>query len=542
MDSWKIIALFFGVLALAACETKEDLVETLTPLIFDMDIDAKKVNKDSGVDNIVASANNYYEGLTQSQVEAYYNAKKKGQGEHQPLWGLNSKLVMENGKIVEKTWKVGGMYTESIEQIVYWLEKAVGVAENEQQKTALSKLIEYYKTGDLKVFDDYNIAWVEDTESTVDVINGFIEVYGDAIGYKGAYESVVSFKDFEASKRMAVLSENAQWFEDNSSIMDEHKRDSVKGVTYKVITVAMEGGDAAPSTPVGINLPNSNWIRSEHGSKSVSLGNITASYNNASSKGTLDEFFLEPEAKIRIKESKELAGKLHTALHEVIGHASGKLNPGVANPHETLKNYASTLEEGRADLVALYYATDEKLVELGVMPSTEVGMAEYDTYITNGLMLQLRRLSLGENVEEDHMRNRQLVAKWCYEKGQADNVIEKKIVDGKTYFVINDYAKLRDLFGQLLREIQRIKSEGDFASAKELVEGYGVKVDPELHAEVLERYSTLNAAPYSAFIQPKLIPVMEGEEIADVKVEIPESFVDQMLYYGDNYSFLPDYN
>ncbi len=523
-------------------ETKADLIDKLTPLLFDMEIDAKKVNKDSGIDNIAASANNYYEGVTQAEVEAFYQAKKQGKGDHQPSWGLNSKLVKENGQLVEKVWKVGGMYSESIEKIVYWLEKATEVAENEQQKTALEKLIEYYKTGDLKIFDEYSIAWVEDTESTVDAINGFIEVYGDAIGYKGAYESVVSFKDFESSKRMAVLSENAQWFEDNSTIMDEHKRANVKGVSYKVITVAMEAGDAAPSTPIGINLPNSNWIRSEHGSKSVSLGNVISSYNNASSKGSLDEFFFDPEVKNRIKAQKGLAGKLHTALHEVIGHASGKINEGVGNPNETLKNYRSTLEEARADLVSLYYAVDEKLIEIGVMPSVEVGMAEYDTYITNGLMLQLRRLDLGENVEEDHMRNRQMISKWCLEKGKADNVIEKKVIDGKTYFAINDYDKLRELFGQLLREIQRIKSEGDYEAGKALVENYGVKVDPELHAEVLERYSTLNVAPYSAFIQPKLVPVMEGEEIADVKVEIPESFVDQMLDYGDNYSFLPNYN
>ncbi len=521
---------------------KQELIDKLTPILFDPELDSKKVNKDSGIDNIVESANNYYEGVTQEEVQQFYQSKKIEGVEKQPLWGLNSKVVRENGKVEEKVWKVGGIYTEAIEKIVYWLEKAITVAENDQQRKALEKLVEFYKTGDLKTFDEYSIEWVKDTESTVDVVNGFIEVYGDAIGYKGAYESVVSFKDFEASKRMTTLSENAQWFEDNSPILDENKKENVTGVSYKVITVAMEGGDAAPSTPIGINLPNSNWIREDYGSKSVSLGNIVASYNQASSKGSKNEFFLGEDVMLRIKEHGELAGKLHTALHEVIGHASGKLNPGVGTPHETLKNYASTLEEGRADLVALYYILDQKLVELGVIPTVDVGKTEYDTYITNGLMLQLRRLELGENVEQDHMRNRQLVAKWCYEKGQEENVIEKKVVDGKTYFVINDYEKLRELFGQLLREIQRIKSEGDYEAGKELVENYGVKVDPELHKEVLERYSKLDVAPYSAFIQPKIFPVKEGEEITDVKVEYPESFIDQMLYYGEKYSFLPNEN
>lgn len=526
-------------LPLSTIGTKQDLIDFLTPILFDPEVDAKKVNKDAGIDNIKESANNYYEGVTQKEVQNYYSLLKSKGGENQPLWGLNSKLIKENDLVKEQIWKVGGMYSQAIEKIVYWLEKALEVTENEQQRKTLKKLIIYYQTGDLKTFDEYNIDWVQDTASVVDVINGFIEVYGDAIGYKGAYESVVSFKDFEASKRMAVLSENAQWFEDNSPILDENKKEKVKGVSYKVITVTMEAGDAAPSTPIGINLPNSNWIREEYGSKSVSLANIISSYNHASSKGSVDEFFLSDEVKKRIKEYGELSDKIHTALHEVIGHASGKLNPGVGTPHETLKNYASTLEEGRADLVALYYLLDEKLVDLGIMPDTDVGKAEYDTYITNGLMLQLRRLSLGENIEEDHMRNRQLVAKWCYEKGKAENVIEKKVVDGKTYFVINDYQKLRALFGELLREIQRIKSEGDYEAGKELVENYGVKVDPELHKEVLDRYSKLDVAPYSAFIQPKIIPVKEGEEITDVKIEYPESFVDQMLYYGENYSFLP---
>lgn len=523
-------------------QDKNDLLEFLIPIMFDPNVDPKRVNKDPGIDNVAASANNFYEDITQQEVAEYYASKKDPANNHEPLWGLNSKLTKEDGKIIEKVYKIGGMYSPALEKIVYWLEKATEVAENETQKKAFELLIEYYKTGDLKKFDEYCIAWVNDTASTVDAINGFIEVYGDPIGYKGSYESVVSFKDFEASKRMAALSANAQWFEDNSPIMDAHKKEEVTGVSYKVITVASEAGDAAPSTPIGINLPNSNWIREEYGSKSVSLGNIKDAYNQAASKGSLDEFFYGDEAKNRIKKYKVQASNMHTALHEVIGHASGKLNPGIGTPHETLKNYSSTLEEARADLVALYYILDEKLVDLGVIPTTDVGKAEYDTYITNGLMLQLRRIKLGNNIEQDHMRNRQLVAQWTLEKGAGDNVIEKKVVENKTYFVINDYRKLRTLFGELLREIQRIKSEGDFDAAKALVENYGVKVDQQLHKEVLERYSTLDVAAYSGFIQPKLVAEEENGKITDIKIEYPESFVQQMLEYGRRYSFLPDYN
>lgn len=521
---------------------KNDLSDFLTTILFDPKIDAKRVNKDPGVDNVVASANNFYEDITHKEVEAFYASKKQSGSYQDPLWGLNSKLMKENGTIVEKVWKIGGMYSAAIEKIIFWLDKAAEVAENEAQEKALRLLIEYYQTGDLAKFDEYCIAWVQDTASTVDVINGFIEVYGDAIGYKGSFESVVQYNDFEASERMASLSTNAQWFEDNSPVLKQHKKEKVTGISYKVITVAGEAGDAAPSTPVGINLPNSNWIREEYGSKSVSLGNIKDAYNRASSGGVLDEFFLGDEAKQRIKEHKVLAENMHTALHEVIGHASGKLNPGVGTPHETLKTYASTLEEARADLVALYYILDEKLVEIGVIPTTDVGKAEYDTYINNGLMLQLRRLNLGDNIEQDHMRNRQLVARWCLEKGASSRVIEQKVVNGKTYFVINDYKKLRNLFGDLLREIQRIKSEGDYEAGKALVETYGVKVDQKLHKEVLDRYAALDTAPYSGFIQPRLMPVAEGDEITDIKVEYPDTFIEQMLEYGREYSFLPDYN
>jgi len=449
-------------------------------------------------------------------------------------------LVKRDGKIVANTWKVGGMYSSAIENIVNWLEKAAEVAENEQQKLALNRLVTYYKSGDVSDWDQYNIAWVNDTNSLTDVVNGFIEVYNDPLGYKGSFESVVSFKDLEATKRIEAVSKEAQWFEDNSPLMEEHKKKNVKGITGKVITVVVESGDASPSTPIGINLPNNNWIREQHGSKSVSLGNIVHAYEMSSKEGksSLTEFAYSEEEIERSKKYGSIADLLHTDLHEVIGHASGVINEGVGTPKETLKNYASTLEEGRADLVALYYLHDEKLVEMGLMPSLDAGKTAYDDYIKNGLMLQLRRLEVGEQIEEAHMRNRQLVAKWAFEKGKAEQVIEKKTKDGKTYFVINDYEKLRDLFGQLLRELQRIKSEGDFEAGKKLVETYGVKVDAELHAEVLERYESLNIAPYGGFINPQLTPVVENGKITDVKIEYPSDFKEQMLHYGEKYSFL----
>lgn len=529
-------------LPLVEGEDRTALLNKLTPIIFDIEIDSKRVNQNQDVDMVKASANNYYEGVSQREVENFYK-KITAKGEENPvLYGLNSKLAKENGVVVEKTYKVGGMYTEAIEKIVYWLEKAAAVAENEKQKGALDKLIKFYKTGDLKTFDEYNIAWVVDTASVVDVINGFIEVYGDPMGYRGAYESVVSIKDMEASERMAAIAQNAQWFEMNSPILEAHKKKEVTGISYKVITVVAEAGDAAPSTPIGINLPNSSWIRKVHGSKSVSLGNIKDAYTEASGAGSAGEFAYNDEQKKRAKEYGVLAGNLHTALHEVIGHASGQLNPGVANPSETLKNYASALEEARADLVALYFILDPKMVEIGVMPSLEVGKAEYDGYIRNGMMLQLRRLDEGANIEQAHMRNRQLVATWVYERGKPENVIEKKVEDGKTYFVINDYEKLRELFGELLKEIQRVKSEGDYEAGKALIENYGVEVDQKLWAEVQKRYEKIDSAPYSGFIQPKLVPVMEDGKITDVKVEYPKDFVEQMLYYGKEYSFLPNYN
>jgi dipeptidyl-peptidase-3 len=432
------------------------------------------------------------------------------------------------------------MYGSAIERVVYWLSKAVTVAETDIQRKAFEKLIEYYQTGDLREFDEYNILWVQDTAALVDAVNGFIEVYGDPLGHKATYESVISFKDLDATRRIAAISGQAQWFEDNSPLIKEHKKKNVTGISAKVITVVTESGDASPSTPIGINLPNADWIRKIHGSKSVNLGNIVNAYAEAGKgSGMLDEFAYSQEEIELDKKYGTLAGNLHTDMHEVIGHASGQINPGIGSPKQTLKNYASTLEEARADLVALYYIMDKKLVDIGVMDNLDVGKCEYNSYIRNGLMTQMVRLQPGEDIEEDHMRNRQLVAKWAYEKGKADNVIEFVRKDGKTYVRVNDYAKLRTLFGELLREIQRIKSEGDFEAGKNLVETYGVKVDPAIHAEVLARYKKLNIAPYGGFINPRLVPVMEGEKVADVKVEYPETFMGQMLDYAKNYSFLP---
>ena len=521
-------------------QTADQLLTMLQPVMFDPKTDAKIVDLAPGIDNVKASSNNFYEGVSQKEVEAYYDQLAKKDDPAPVSWGLNSKMVKENGKITEKVWKVGGMYSQAIEKIVYWLEKAVTVAENDKQKHALALLVEYYKTGDLKKWDEYNIAWVADTDSRLDVANGFIEVYGDAIGKRASYESVVSMKDMEATKRIASIASNAQWFEDNSPILPEHKKKEVKGITAKVITVIQEAGDASPSTPIGINLPNANWIRQQHGSKSVSLGNIVHSYNEANKTSPmLQEFAVSEEQITRAKEFAPLAADLHTDMHEVIGHASGQINKGVGDPDQTLKNYASTLEEARADLVALYYIMDQKLVDIGVMPSLEVGKAEYDNYIMNGLITQLTRLNIGENLEEAHMRNRQLVAKWAYEKGKAENVIEFVKRGGKTFVKVNDYNKLRTLFGDLLREIQRIKSEGDYKAATALVEGYGVKVDQELLKEVKERFNKLNVAPYKGFIQPKLIAVKEGDKIVDVKVEYPTDFLKEQLGYGKDYGFLP---
>lgn len=519
----------------------EQLIAELTPILFDQSIDPKKVNTADGIDKVTNSAVNFYEGVTEQEVVDFYAAKSNRDDSKPISHGLNSKLVKIDGEVIERVWHIGGMYSEALEQVVYWLERAIGVAENDEQKAALELLVKYYHSGDLEDFDKYNIAWVEDTDSAIDVINGFIEVYNDPLGYRGSFESVVSFRDAEATLRISAIGERAQWFEDNSPIQNEHKKANVTGIDGKVITVVMETGDASPATPIGINLPNSSWIRAEHGSKSVSLGNIVSAYNSSPSK-TLEEFAYSEEEILRSRQHSKQAGDLHTDMHEVIGHASGKINEGVGTTRETLRQYASTLEEARADLVALYYILDPILIEIGVMDSLDVGRSEYDAYIRGGAMLQLYRLKPGELLEEAHMRNRQIVALWSYEQGLEENVIERVIRDGKTYFVINDYEKLRDIFGRLLKEIQRIKSEGDFEAARSLVESYGTQVDRELHAEVLERYSALDVAPYSGFINPRISADDENGVVSNVRIEYPADFMSQMLEYAEHYSFLPTDN
>ncbi len=525
-------------------EAVDAFLARMKPVIFDAAFQPKMVDLRAGIDNVANSSVNFYENITQKEVEAYYADKTKfPESDQTPEWGLNSKLMKEDGKIVEKTWKLGGMYSAAIEKIVFWLDKAVTVAENEQQRKALQLLSEYYKTGDLHKWDEYNIAWVNDTASRIDISHGFIEVYNDAIGKKGSFESVLSLKDMVTTKTIASIAKEAQWFEDNSPLMPEHKKKTVKGITAKAITVIVESGDAAPSTPIGINLPNSDWLRKYHGSKSVSLSNIVHAYNESSAgSGMLNEFVNDPAKLQRMKEFGNLGSDLHTDMHECIGHASGQINSGVGTPDKTLKNYASCLEEARADLVALYYIMDKKLVDIGVMPSLEVGKAEYDSYMMNGLMTQLTRLKLGDKIEEAHMRNRALNAYWVFEKGKKDNVVEFIKKDGKTYVQINDYDKLRVLFGELLREIQRIKSEGDFKSGKNLVETYGVNVNQELHKEVLDRFAKLNIKAYKGFIQPRLVPVMSGDKVTDVKLEYPDSFYGQMMEYAKKYSLLPAVN
>ena len=524
-------------------ESADELLKRIVPVIFDPDIAPVKVNLSPGQDLIKTSSVNFYESINEKEVENYYN-KLKIKDDPRPVWyGLNSKLIKTNGRVEEKQWMAGGMYSPAIEKIVYWLEKAVSVAENDHQKATLSKLIDFYKTGDLKTWDEYNIMWSRDTTSNTDIVNGFIEVYNDPLGIKGSYESIVSIKDKEATNRIAAIAEQAQWFEDNSPIDKKFKKKNVVGISAKVITVVVECGDASPSTPIGINLPNSTWIRKEYGSKSVNLGNIVHSYNAAAENdGSLEEFSYSPEEVELGKRYGTLTDDLHTDMHEVIGHASGQIMPGIETPKETLKSYASTIEEARADLVSLYYLPDQKLIDIGIIPNNEAYKAGYNKYIRNGLLQQLRRIVPGDNIEESHMRNRLLVSKWAYEKGEKDNVIEKKIRNGKTYFVINNYQKLRELFGQLLIEIQRITSEGDIASAKNLVETYGVKVDPGLVKEVRERYAGLNIPAYKGFINPILKPVYKDGNILDIKIEYPDNFTEEMLYYAENYSFLPNEN
>ena len=509
------------------------------------DKDLRKVDQSKGVDNVALSAVNFYgPNVTTADVEKFYKNKKSPNPDKPLSFGLNSKLVKENGVLKELVYKSGGLYGAAIDEITKWLELAQGVAENKPQGDALGLLIQYYKTGDLQTWDDYNVAWTAATAGNVDYINSFIEVYNDPVGYRGSYESIVQINDFDMSQKMKVLSDNAQWFEDNSPLMDEHKKKNVVGVTYKVVNVAGEAGDASPSTPIGVNLPNANWIRSEVGSKSVSLGNIIEAYSNAGSSGRVQEFVNDQEElELEVNYGSQ-ADKLHTALHEVIGHASGQLNPGVGETKATLKNYASTLEEGRADLVGLYYLYHPKLQELGLVEDwKKTGMAAYDRYIRNGLVTQLIRLNLGDDVVQAHMRNRQWVSAWVFEKGQKDNVIEKITRDGKTYYNINNYEKLHALFGQLLRETQRIKSEGDYKAVEDLVETYGVKVNQEFHKEILKRNEQFPDAPYSGFVNPVLVPEMDDKgEIRSIKVTQPESYQGQMLDYGKAYNFLQTEN
>lgn len=521
----------------------DQFISFITPVIFDSAVAPKRVNMDAKEDLVKTSAVNFYENISQEEVTNYYKSLSRKNEESPPSYGLNSKLMKENGKIVEKTWKVGGMYSPAIEKIVSWLQKAETVAENDHQKKAIQHLIAYYQTGDLRKFDEYNLEWIQDTTSVVDFVNGFIEVYHDPLGYKGSWEAYVSIKDSIATIRIKTIGDQAQWFEDHSPIMDQHKKKNVKGISARVINVVFEAGDLAPLTAIGINLPNSDWIR-KIGSKSVTIDNISYAYKeDAKSSGVMEEFYYNDEIKNRMKQYGSLSENLHTDMHEVIGHASGQLNPGVGSLNETLKNYANTLEEARADLVALYYILDPKLVEIGVMPSIDVGKAAYDRYIQNGLMIQLTRLPSTENqLEQSHMRNRQMIAAWAYKHGE-EKVISKVVRDGKTFFVINDYNKLRTLFGQLLREVQRIKSEGDYAAGSALVETYGVKVDPQLHKEILDRYTKLNIAPYRGFIQPHLTPVSDQNgEITDVKIIYPQKFQLQMMNFGRKYSFLPAVN
>ncbi|MCV9926203.1 dipeptidyl peptidase 3 [Flavobacterium sp. LS1R49] len=522
--------------------TKTKLAPDVVAILFNNE-DSKKVNLDESKGLLAGSAVNFYaKGITIQEAEDFYKKQTSPDPKKPISYGLNSKLVKNaKGQLEEKVWKSGGMYGAAIDKIIFWLEKAKSVAENKKQADALGLLIDFYKTGNLKTWDDYNIAWLHATEGNIDYINGFIEVYNDPLGYRGSYEGVVQIKDFDMSAKMEVVSKNAQWFEDNSPLMPEHKKKNVVGVSYKTVIVAGESGDASPSTPIGVNLPNADWIRAEHGSKSVSLGNIIDAYSKSAGTGKLQEFANDEEEIALAKKYGELGDKLHTALHEVIGHASGQINEGVGTPKETLKSYASTLEEGRADLVGLYYLYNPKLQEIGLVDDwKKVGMESYDSYIRNGLMTQLVRLDLGANIEEAHMRNRQWVSAWVYEKGKKDNVIEKITRNGKTYFNITDYDKLHDLFGQLLREVQRIKSEGDYNAGKALVENYGVKVDQKLHAEVLERNKQFPSAPYSGFVNPVLEPKLDTKgKIISIEVKQPKTFAEQMLDYSKNFGFLP---
>lgn len=537
-----VLSVDASALPVAEGQTVEQLCDEVFPVIFDPSIMPKRVNQAAGEDLILTSACNYYDGVTQQEAEEFYNALKNPKDETPVSYGLNSRLVKVDGKVQEKVWKVGGLYSPALEKIVYWLKKAEGVAETPEQKAVIAKLVEFYESGDLKTFDDYAILWVKDLNSRIDFVNGFTESYGDPLGMKASWESLVNFKDMDATRRTELISNNAQWFEDYSPVDNQYKKEQVKGVSAKVITAAVLAGDLYPATAIGINLPNANWIRNHHGSKSVTIGNITDAYNKAAHGNGFNEEFVYSDVELQlIDKYSDLTGNLHTDLHECLGHGSGKLLPGV-DP-DALKAYGSTIEEARADLFGLYYVADPKLVELGLTPNADAYKAEYYTYLMNGLMTQLVRIEPGNNVEEAHMRNRQLIARWVFEKGAADKVVELVKKDGKTYVVVNDYEKLRKLFGELLAKIQRIKSTGDLKGAHDLVEAYAVKVDPTLHTEVLERYKKLNLAPYKGFINPKYEAVMDANgKITDIQVTYDEDYVDQMLRYSKDYSTLSSIN
>lgn len=523
-------------------QTPEEFTDEITTIIFDPAVAPKRVSLDPATDMVEASACNFYEGMTQKEAEDFYADKRKEDAKNGKdtlvSYGLNTKLVKTDGKVTELVWKQGGMYGPAIEKILYWLEKAATVTETQEQRAALDKLIEYYKTGDLVAFDDYSILWLNDQNSDIDFVNGFIETYGDPLSMKATWESVVNFKDKKATERTIILASNAQYFEDNSPIDPEFKKKEVKGVSAKVINVAQLGGDCDPTTPIGINLPNAEWIRKDHGSKSVTMENITYAYNQSSlGNGFLEEFAFSPEEIQRQREYGFLSGNLTTDMHECLGHAAGQLLPGTSP--EAMKNYHSTLEEARADLFALYYIMDPKLMELGLVPSMEVGKAEYDNYIRNGYLTQLVRIQPGKDVEESHMRDRKLIATWCYEKGKDKNIVELIEKDGKTYIRINDYEGLRNLFGELLNKIQRIKSTGDYEAGKELVENYAVKVDQDLHNQMLERYKKLNISPYGGFINPVLTPLLQDDTLLDIIVTYPDDFTEQMMTYSNEFSYLP---
>ena len=528
-----------AVLPLGKGETVQDMCDKLFPVIFDPGVMPKRVNQVDGEDLVLTSAANYYEGVTQEEAEAFYAAQKaKGSQTEPVMYGMNSRLVKENGQIQEQVWKLGGMYSAALEKIVDWLEKAKAIAENETQHEVIRLLIDFYRTGDLHTFDAYSIAWLKDTASHIDFVNGFIESYGDPLGIKASWESIVDFKDTEATRRTEIISSQAQWFEDHSPVDVRFKKETVKGVSAKVITAAILAGDLYPSTAIGINLPNSNWIRSVHGSKSVTIGNLTEAYNRAARGNGFREEFVYSEEELKLLDTyADITDDLHTDLHECLGHGSGKLLPGV--DADALKAYGSTIEEARADLFGLYYLADAKLVELGLVPDAEAYKAEYYSYMMNGLMTQLVRIEPGRTVEEAHMRNRQLIARWALEQGREANVVEMVVREGKTYVRVNDYMQLRALFGKLLAEVQRIKSEGDYEAARRLVEDYGVQVDPELHAEVLQRYERLHLAPYKGFVNPVYTLQTDAEgNVTDVQVSYTEGYAEQMLRYSREYSNL----